>query len=717
MGNNVYLLGWADLEMKTIWKVLKRNNKEVIDKKLWWWANIESYKDDVEEILQNGNNPVSVELWWASEVTWVIDIDHHWDRVHEKAAILQVLEIEWLSPNLYQELVAANDSGFIQAMEKLLDEKKEEIETSLKSWQSFEDFKSKFIQIIRKKDRTAQWIDGAKEKQAEEAIKSREDYFDGNFTIVRLPHSKSATVTDRLYGTYKNLLVISEDWESNFFWDGKICKEFADKYQGSWSGWSELWIEGWNAFWGWYVDQKELEGSLKTKLADSIFLPENTQNLTDLWKQIYELWSFESLFETTEISKVYIENKWKDISFVVKAKNWYSIYEIKAKDLFWWYSRYKDRRDKAQKIFWFDDEDQKLPLYIFIKDSYKIDQQISRWLTKIDEIKFEAKPDFYISWKYYKAIKDSNFWKEAIEKEVNSDNKELNFENVNFNNPIISTLNDKFILEKINILLEWKEVALYTTWSFHWYFETLKSTWIFNKIDIPSYDKYFSEFDIKEAIENTNKWVSFPADSDFKYAYIEALKKAWYEVEKIWNSGFDARNKYSVIIPNITKELHIIKIWSEINWESFKEKKIAYFWIWNVDTIDLEEKKKIEEIMQNVEKTEKSNQEQKFLNYFISKSLDNWISSIMKVGWNEEFQYPIPDRFVKLAEIKVWNTQDHRQNKTHTYEVILLDKESVKWKTSVDIKIPDNYKWLVIWKWWANIKEISQRLWIIVNVK
>jgi hypothetical protein len=121
--------------------------------------------------------------------------------------------------------------------------------------------------------------------------------------------------------------------------------------------------------------------------------------------------------------------------------------------------------------------------------------------------------------------------------------------------------------------------------------------------------------------------------------------------------------------------------------------------------------------MQNVEKTEKSNQEQKFLNYFISKSLDNWISSIMKVGWNEEFQYPIPDRFVKLAEIKVWNTQDHRQNKTHTYEVILLDKESVKWKTSVDIKIPDNYKWLVIWKWWANIKEISQRLWIIVNVK
>jgi hypothetical protein len=37
----------------------------------------------------------------------------------------------------------------------------------------------------------------------------------------------------------------------------------------------------------------------------------------------------------------------------------------------------------------------------------------------------------------------------------------------------------------------------------------------------------------------------------------------------------------------------------------------------------LEEKKKIEEIMQNVEKTEKSNQEQKFLNYFISKSLDN----------------------------------------------------------------------------------------------
>ncbi|HPO06083.1 MAG TPA: hypothetical protein PLQ36_03160, partial [Candidatus Gracilibacteria bacterium] len=101
---------------------------------------------------------------------------------------------------------------------------------------------------------------------ADIAVKSREDLLGGKLTIVRLPHSKSATVTDRLFGTYENLLVISADGESNFFGDGEVCQAFKDQYPNSWAGGTGLGKAKEYAFWGGYVDQKVLEEEIKTEV-------------------------------------------------------------------------------------------------------------------------------------------------------------------------------------------------------------------------------------------------------------------------------------------------------------------------------------------------------------------------------------------------------------------------------------------------------------------
>lgn len=264
---DIYLLWGNDAEMQHIKKKLDKNDQEYIDKNLWWWADVESYNDDIKNILQNWDTPVWIELTWADKIEWVVDIDHHNEKAYMPAAITQVMERLWLKMSLYDELIAANDSWFIPEMEKRIDQEKERITKKL--WEEwFEKVKKKLIENVRQKDRFAQWITKEQEEQAEESIKNREDCYNWNLTIIRLPHSKWATVTDRLYWTYKNLLILSEDWEINFYWDWKICSILKWNNEWSWAWWEWLWEKWWNAFWWWYVDQKELEKDIRYRIKE-----------------------------------------------------------------------------------------------------------------------------------------------------------------------------------------------------------------------------------------------------------------------------------------------------------------------------------------------------------------------------------------------------------------------------------------------------------------
>lgn len=243
-----FFLGGKDAEMMEIKKVLSENRIPFSDKNLGWGAKASDY---LEEITKHLFNPVrNYELVCVEleddllPITHnqryddeVILVDHHGSYASKQPSVIQVLNLLGLKPTRWQELIGVNDAGYIPAMMEFGATAEE-------------------ISKVRLADRTAQGITPEQENEAERAIGVRE--VSGRLTIVRMAHSKCATVTDRLFGKYDQLLILSADGEVNFFGDGALCVELKEKYQG-WNGGSGLGKKGENAYWGGYPNQAEVE--------------------------------------------------------------------------------------------------------------------------------------------------------------------------------------------------------------------------------------------------------------------------------------------------------------------------------------------------------------------------------------------------------------------------------------------------------------------------
>ena len=153
------------------------------------------------------------------------------------------------------ELVGANDSGYIPAMIKMGASKEE-------------------VARVRRRDRMMQGITEEQEKEAVRALNESTEVVNGVY-IVRMKHSKTATVADRLFDENKpqNLLVFSDDGEINYYGDGKLCQMLQgnkvgqkpapwdsslmiDEYDnfGGWAGGSGLGKAKGSAYWGGYAD-------------------------------------------------------------------------------------------------------------------------------------------------------------------------------------------------------------------------------------------------------------------------------------------------------------------------------------------------------------------------------------------------------------------------------------------------------------------------------
>jgi hypothetical protein len=96
------------------------------------------------------------------------------------------------------------------------------------------------IRQVRAADRAAQGITQHYEAQGEQALASAEILADGRLTIVRLPHTHTAVVTDRLEPVlggpgYVNLLVVSPG-QLNFFGKGEFVQGLQEKFGGWWGG-------------------------------------------------------------------------------------------------------------------------------------------------------------------------------------------------------------------------------------------------------------------------------------------------------------------------------------------------------------------------------------------------------------------------------------------------------------------------------------------------
>lgn len=246
-----------DGESAQITKILKEKNiKTLITKQGWGasWANLEpEIKKQIENYKNKNFEVFGVELQGAAP-SGAVNIDHHRydgdDRTNELSSLEQVAQLVNHKLSLFEEFVSANDKGFIPAMLTLAKNKNlDKKETK------------KLIEKVRLQDRAAQGITPEQEKIAEKAIKEAE--VTDSLTVVHMAHSKTSTVCDRLWGQYKNLLVLSDDGEVNFFGEKKVIERLSSLVKGSWSGGD---LDHDNGFWGGYPQNLDVEKEVKKLL-------------------------------------------------------------------------------------------------------------------------------------------------------------------------------------------------------------------------------------------------------------------------------------------------------------------------------------------------------------------------------------------------------------------------------------------------------------------
>lgn len=196
----LFLLGGYDLEMLTIKQMLEGRDDCVLkDKHLRWDnAHLSAYQDEL--LHYTYNNIYGIEL--QEDITPpenYLRIDHHNDWTYKPSALEQVAEVLGVTLNRQQQLIAANDRGYISAMQELSATEEE-------------------IANIRKEDRKAQGVTETEEQLAEESIRSNLRKC-GSLIIVKSQTSRFSPICDRLF-PYKRLLIYTnQEWM--FYGEGK----------------------------------------------------------------------------------------------------------------------------------------------------------------------------------------------------------------------------------------------------------------------------------------------------------------------------------------------------------------------------------------------------------------------------------------------------------------------------------------------------------------
>lgn len=256
MENRLWVTPKNDLEARVIVEMLEREGEKFLVTGQAWGASWDKLEDEVKEEIemakQRGITVHGVELQGNPE--GVVNVDHHIygedDRSNVNSSLEQVAKILGVELTLDEQFVAANDKGYIPAMEKLGKElgiKEEDLQ--------------EIIANIRMRDREMQGVTLEQEAQAEEAVEKLGDLNEKQeYISLDLPHSKTSTVTDRLYDKYDNLLITSGDGETNFFGSTEIIEMLNERFPGGWSGGQ---LEQGSGFWGGYADQEAIKKAVR----------------------------------------------------------------------------------------------------------------------------------------------------------------------------------------------------------------------------------------------------------------------------------------------------------------------------------------------------------------------------------------------------------------------------------------------------------------------
>ncbi len=199
----VFLLGGMDLEMSEIKNLLLRQKLELIDNDLTWGAMLSSYAIHFDSV----RTFVGIELIKDIDPpAHYIEIDHHNANSYKESSIEQVARLLDIELTRYQQIVAANDRGYIPALLQLGATTDE-------------------IESIRRADREAQ---GATLEDEALAVRSIESNLveAGGLMIVESLTPKFSCITDRLFPF--NKLLIS--FKNHFIYYGEGAQQLIDTY-------------------------------------------------------------------------------------------------------------------------------------------------------------------------------------------------------------------------------------------------------------------------------------------------------------------------------------------------------------------------------------------------------------------------------------------------------------------------------------------------------
>ncbi len=182
--NMIFFLGGYDLEMITIKEILEQNCIKFIDKNLLWGAKLSDYNDELKKYTNYTIYGIELELDIDAPNNY-IEIDHHNKNNNKPSSIEQVAKILDIKLDRYQQLVSANDSGYIPAMKKI-------------------NATSKEINNIRLLDRQAQ---GITKKDEHLAMKTLEN---NNSNIIYSYTQHFSSIADRVYNKYKNYIIYND---------------------------------------------------------------------------------------------------------------------------------------------------------------------------------------------------------------------------------------------------------------------------------------------------------------------------------------------------------------------------------------------------------------------------------------------------------------------------------------------------------------------------
>jgi hypothetical protein len=201
----IFLLGGYDLEMIEIKALCETApNVEVIDKHLTWGALLSAYQDELKRYADGTKYEIyGIELG-ENDLQFVPpdnyhSIDHHNGREDEPAAIEQTVALLNIKLNDYHRLVAANDSGYIPAMERTGASREQ-------------------IDEIRRRDRAAQGVTAEDEQKAKKSVAENLQQY-GDLLVVKSETPRFSPLCDLLF-PYEKLLIYT-DKELVYYGKGK----------------------------------------------------------------------------------------------------------------------------------------------------------------------------------------------------------------------------------------------------------------------------------------------------------------------------------------------------------------------------------------------------------------------------------------------------------------------------------------------------------------